>query len=236
MAREKEIKIELNIPLDVFLSRIDDLGFEKRKEMTQRDNYFDTKNWDLYKNVAALRIRQVNGADHSFAFKKVFCVPSMSNSHYIEEIEGKFPVEDKTDLFAVFDRLGIKNNESDISDGQSLEEIFKRNGFQGEQILMKTRQSFDDPNGNEVVIDDVENVGTIIELECDNDEPMDVVKKLLNEDEWKRNILGTSYIWLEKVKGFTDHLEHKDRFLNDPAWNVLDNERKMYNDLLSGSS
>jgi len=227
---EKEIKIELNIPLDIFLSRIQGLGFEKKKEITQRDNYFDTDDWKLYKDVAALRIRQVDGIDHSFAFKKVFCVPTRSGGHYVEEIEDGLPIRNMEKLSSVFDRLGIKNDD-DISDGPGLEEVLKRNGFQGEQVLMKTRQAFNN-NGNEIVIDDVENVGTIIELECESDEPMDVVKDILNDDEWTKSILGTSYIWLEKMKGFTDHRNNKNRFSEDPSWNVWDNEREMYEGLI----
>jgi adenylate cyclase class IV len=229
---EKEIKIDLGIPLDVFLSREQKSGFDKKKEITQRDNYFDTENWDLYKNVAALRIRQVNGVDHSFAFKKVFCIPTRNDGHYVEEIEDRFPLQDKDKLMSVFERLGIKDNDRDISDAVSLEEVFKQNGFQGEQVLLKTRQAFEDSRKNEIVIDDVENVGTVIELECEDDEPMDIVKSLLENDEWTKSTLGTSYIWLEKMKGFTDHLEHKIRFAEKPDWNVLENEREYYSGLI----
>lgn len=229
---EKEIKIELNIPLDIFLTKILEFGFKKKKEITQCDNYFDTENWDLYKNVAAFRIRQVDGIDHSFAFKKMFCLPNRSNSYYIEEIEDRFPIADSDKLKTVFDRLGIEEKDYNISNGDRLSEILKKNGFQGEQIMMKIRQVFRDSDGNEIVIDDVDDVGTIIELECEEKDPMDVVQNLLCDGEWTRSILGTGYIWLEKVKGFSDHLTHKTKFEKNPDWNVWKNEREMYNSLI----
>lgn len=231
MNQEKEIKIELNIPLDVFLKRIEDLGFGKEKEITQRDNYFDTEDWHLYKSAAAMRVRQVNGIDHSFAFKKMFHLPNRDDAHYIEEIEGRFPLSDEGKLKSIFDRLGIRESACDIRDNQELVEALLLNGFQGEQVLQKTRLAFRDSEKNEVVIDDVDHVGTIIELECEDKEPLEVVKNLLQDSEWKRSTLGTSYIWLDKVKGFNDHLDYENKFTEKPDWNVWDNEREMYEGL-----
>ncbi|MDD5099273.1 MAG: CYTH domain-containing protein [Candidatus Colwellbacteria bacterium] len=235
MAQEKEIKINLTIPLDDFIARITSRGFEKISETVQRDNYFDTDDWLLYKNVASLRIRQVDGKDHSFAFKKVFCVPIRSDSHYVEEIEGRIPCNEgtKENLNLIFDRVGINDDPRSVSDGKSLEDVFIRNGFQGEQILSKTRILFNDGKGNEIMIDDVQNVGTIVELECAEKEPMDAVNDLLEDAEWERGKLGTGYIWLERVKGFTDHLGHEQKFKTDPAWNVWENEVEIYNRLSS---
>jgi hypothetical protein len=178
-----------------------------------------------------MRIRQVNDVDHSFAFKKVFHLPNKDNCQYIEEIEGRLPLGDEGKLKDIFDRLNITGGKYDIRDGAELAEVLERNGFQGEQILKKTRLAFRDSEKNEVVIDDVDHVGTIIELECEDREPLDVVKELLRDSEWTRSTLGTSYIWLDKVKGFNDHLDYENKFAEKPDWNVWDNEREMYEGL-----
>lgn len=228
MAREREIKIELRIPLETFLERIKESGFEREKEISQRDHYFDTFDWRLYKTAAAFRIRQVNGRDQSFAFKKMFCLPEKHDRLYIEEIEGGLPVADHDKLDSIFKRLGMDDKSFEISNGESLGKILSENGFQGEQVLAKTRQIFKNGRQDEIVVDDVENVGTIIELECRNDEPLDFAGTILEDDEWSRSVLGTSYIWLEKVKGFTDHLEYQARFDQNPVWNVWENEKEIY--------
>lgn len=228
MAREREIKIQLKIPLNEFIVRISGLGFEKKSETVQRDNYFDTPDWRLYKNVAALRTRQVDGADHSFSFKKLFRVPEKKDPIYIEEIETKFPAADNGTVAAIFDRLQIAGDGDGTFDCRSIGDILLKNGFQGEQVLLKTRQAFGDSKENEIAIDDVEHVGTVVELECANGEPMEFVGTLLSDGEWGRSVEGTSYAWLEKVKGFTDHLSHQSKFDEDPAWNVWENEKEMY--------
>jgi len=231
MAREKEIKLDLVIPLDEFISRLESLGFEKRGEVAQRDNYFDTPEWSLYKNVAALRTREVDGKDHSFSFKKLFRVPGKKDPVYVEEIETKFPFTDKLTLGSIFGRIGLKEDTESLSSLKDMERVLLENGFQGEQVLLKTRKTFTDRNNNEIAIDDVDRVGTVVELECAEDEPVEFIKSLLSDSEWERSVKGTSYVWLEKAKGFTDHLSYQSKFDEDPLWNVLDSERELYNRL-----
>jgi len=228
---EKEIKIELDIPLDIFLGRIEKRGFKKQKLIVQSDNYFDTEDWKLYKNVAALRIRQVDGIDHSYAFKKVFHTPNRDNFQYVEEIEGVFPISDNTKLKLILDRLGMLTDDYNIKSGQELANIFKQNGYQDEQTLVKTRLVFCDDRNDEIVIDDVENVGLVIELECQELNPLEIVKELLRDHEWNRSVKGTSYLWLEKLKGFDDHIGYPEKFSRSADWNVWDNEREFYSTL-----
>jgi adenylate cyclase class IV len=230
---EKEIKIELKIPIEQFLKRARKLGYKNQKTITQTDNYFDTTDWKLYKSVASVRIRRVNGKDHSFAFKKVLNIPTRSNSHYVEEIEGAFPITRHDAVKDIFERLSIKCDDyTSIVNGEQLANVFLINGLQGEQVMSKVRRSLIDANKNEIVIDDIENVGTVVELECEDNEPLEVVKSLLDDDEWSRNITGTGYMWLEKVKGFNLHLKYPKRFSKDPDWNVWENEREMYDNML----
>ncbi|MDK2899112.1 MAG: hypothetical protein PWQ10_299 [Patescibacteria group bacterium] len=225
---EKEIKIELNIPLNVFLGRIKKLGFKKQKQITQSDNYFDTSDWKLYKSVSSLRIRKVDGKDHSFTFKKVFHIPNRDNFQYVEEIEDIFPILNDSNLKSIFNRLGMQSKDYNIKNGLELADIFKQHGYRGEQVLNKTRLAFLDDRNNEIVIDDVDNVGVIIELECQECNPLEIVKEILQDEEWNRSFKGTSYLWLEKVKGFDDHLDYQNKFKESADWNVWDNERDFY--------
>jgi len=226
MAREKEIKIVLKIPLDDFIKRIQQKGFKLLRTQKQKDIYFDTKNWFLYENIAALRLRQVDGKDYSFSFKKVFYLPRIKD-YYVEEIEVKFPVKNISDAKKIFKRLNIPFNNYLLKSGKEISRYLTEWGYFDEQKMPKIRDVYFDGE-DEVTIDDVEKVGIIIELECLNRNPLHVVKVLLKDNEWVRNLEGTSYIWLKNVKGLSSHIENLERFKKEPDWNVWDNERTMY--------
>jgi len=232
MAREKEIKILLKINLNDFTKRIQKKGYKLLHTLNQTDIYFDTKEWFLYENIAALRLRQIDGKDDSFSFKKVFYLPK-TRDYYIEEIEVKFPLKDFTKLKEIFERINIPFNKSVFSSGTKLTECLFSYKYFDEQKMPKTRRVYS--NGeDEVTIDDVKNVGTIVELECLKNDPLHVVTTLLEDKEWTRSLEGTSYIWLKNVKGLTSHLKNLNRFKTKPDWNVWDNEIKMYTEIQKG--
>lgn len=228
---EKEIKIELLIPIEDFVSRAKDYGFSEKGKIVQIDSYYDSQDWRLYKSVAALRIREVNGKKHSYAFKKVFHIPNRSKPYYVEEIEGRFPINDSEHVRSIFERLNIGHNGDGIIDSVALSKVLTKSGYTCEQVMRKTRRILSDDNDNEIVIDDIDRVGRAIELECVNDNPLDLASKLLSENEWKPSIVGTSYMWLEKMKGFKLHNQFGDMFNDRPDWNVWDNEREAYTKL-----
>jgi len=232
MAREKEIKILLKITLNDFTKRIQKKGYKLLHTLKQTDIYFDTKEWFLYENIAALRLRQIDGKDDSFSFKKVFYLPKTSD-YYIEEIEVKFPLKDFTKLKEIFERINIPFNKNAFSSGAKLTEYLSGYKYFDEQKMPKTRRVYS--NGeDEVTIDDVKNVGTIVELECLKNDPLHVVTTLLKDKEWNRSLEGTSYVWLKNVKGLTSHLKNLKRFKTRPDWNVWDNETKMYTEIQKG--
>ena len=221
MAREKEIKIRLkNISFKDFIKRIKEHGFKKEAEISQTDIYFDKKDWLLYENLAASRLRIVNGKDYSFSFKKIFYRPKLKGKYYIEEIEAKFPINDYKPVKAIFDRMLVPYNGDKIKDRKSLTKYLKRYDYLDSQIMPKTRQIFKNDSGDEIVIDNVDKVGLIIELECLQNEPLDVVKTFLSKNEWERSLEGTGFIWLKNVKGLNSHIKNLDRFKEDPYWNV----------------
>lgn len=227
MAQEKEIKIQLQIPLDVFLKRIQTKGFKLLHTLKQTDIYFDTPDWFLYEHLAALRLRLTNGKDSSFSFKKLFYLPKKQDSYYIEEIEIKFPLSKVEELTKIFSRLEISYQNAIFESGRQLTQYLISNRYFDEQKMAKTRTVYSDGK-NEIEIDDIDQVGVVVELECLEDEPLDVVRILLTKDEWNRSIEGSSYVWLRKVKGLTSHLSNLERFKTEPDWNVWKNERDMY--------
>jgi adenylate cyclase class IV len=230
MAREKEIKIKLTtLSHKDFIDRITSKGFKLINTIEQEDIYFDTIGWYLYENLAALRIRKTNSKFESFSFKKMFYLPNRADHYYIEEIETKFPIKDKTTFVSTLNKIQIKAKTLPSS-GYDLVKFLRAAGYLDEQHMPKTRQVY--KNGsNEIVIDEVDKVGTIIELECQDDEPLELARTILKGKEWVRSTEGTSYMWLKKVKGLNSHIANVKRFQDNPSWNVWPGERAMYSSL-----
>lgn len=220
MTQEKEIKIILlKLSLDEFVERIINKGFKKEKDIYQLDIYFDTKDWYLYENLAALRLRIVNGKDYSFSFKKMFYRPQNRDHYFIEEIETKFPFDDTSKFKEIFGILDINYDERKFVSGQEIIDYLKYYNYFDEQKMPEVRQIYV-YGEDEITIDNVDKVGIIIELECKENEPLEIIKTILNDSEWERSLEGTSYIWLKNVKGLTSHIKNLERFKTDPTWNV----------------
>lgn len=228
MSQEKEIKIILKkLPLNKFIKRIVKKGFVKEKQVSQTDIYFDTPDWYLYENLAALRLRVVNNKDHSFSFKKLFYRPNNKDKYFIEEIETHFPFKESDKLMEIFNKIGIVYNGQNFKSGKEITSFLKKQKYSDDQKMSKLRQVFK-KECDEIVIDDVDRVGVIIELECKENEPLEIVKEVLDDSEWERSIEGTSYIWLKNVKGLSSHIKNLERFKTEPDWNVWEIEKEMY--------
>lgn len=220
MTQEKEIKIKLlKLSLNQFVKMITKKGFKKEKEIQQLDIYFDTKDWYLYENLAALRLRIVDGKDYSFSFKKMFYRPQNKDHYFIEEIETKFPFDDTTKFKEIFGILSINYIGRKFRSGQEISDYLKKHNYFDEQKMPKNRQIYV-CGEDEITIDNVDKVGIIIELECKENEPLEVIKTILDNSEWERSLEGTSYIWLKNIKGLTSHTKNLERFKTDPTWNV----------------
>ena len=232
MPEEKEIKIELKIPLKKFLRLIQKHGFKRQSTIHQLDIYFDTKEWWLYKNVATIRARKVNDKEETFSFKKIFYLPHRKRKWYLEEVETTFPLCDTDKLEQIFQRIQIPYKNTPFKDFAKLKTYLYRHNLFDEQKMKKSRTIYTKKD-NEIVIDDVEHVGIIIELECRRDDPFQVANSILEPEEWERFNQGTSYLWLEKVKGFRFHRKCNAKFEKKPDWNVWEHEREMYQNLNS---
>lgn len=230
MAQEKEIKIKLKIPFKDFIKRLNSEGYQLKGKSNQVDIYIDKPDWSLYKHISSLRIRYSEGKEHSFNYKKVFYLPNKRDPYYIEEIEVHFPIKKSDELDEIFEKLNIKTKIDFPLSASDLSKILINSGFQDEQKMPKIREKYE-TDDVEVVIDEIEKLGTIIELECKNSEPLEQVEKLLKPEEWERSIEGTGYLWLRINKGFKDHIQNMKRFQDQPDWNVLENEREFYKEI-----
>lgn len=230
MAKEHEIKVLLNIPLNEFLNRAEQFGFQKVKEVHQIDTYFDTATWDLYNTVAALRVRQVDGITKELAFKKFFHFPLQQDAWHVEEIEQSFPVAFTNEFRAVLQRIGVQEVSAGVNSLEDAIHLFEQQGLLANQIMSKVRTVYM-KDGAELVIDDIEGLQPIIELEDPAGDPLAILGQLLAPEEWARSIEGTSYLWLEAKYGLTDHKKHNQRFLEQPDWNVLPEEQAWYQEI-----
>lgn len=236
MAREKEIKIRLtSLNTNEFVVRIKALGFKLIDIEQQEDVYFDTTDWHLYEHLAALRIRKVAGKDKSFSFKKMFYIPGRLDPYHIEEIEVKLPLTADAEFKTILAKLQIRHRGELPTNSSELTAFLATHGYLDEQHMPKTRSIYK-KGDNEVVIDKLEQIGTVIELECAKDEPMVLVNTLLKQHEWERSTEGTSYMWLAKVKGLSSHSANVERFKTEPSWNVWRHENSLYQGLAEASN
>lgn len=231
MAREKEIKVDLKIPVKDFEERIKTNGYTLTRTLKQEDIYFDTKDWQLYHHISSLRLRKINNKPQDITFKKMFCLPFNEDNWYLDELETAFAKPEIAVLQKISQRLRIRLETSWIeSKGDSISEFIKY--LRGEQLLdeqhMKKTRTIFKKGSTEIVIDDVDHVGVVVEIETLKDNPAHRLRELLSEDEWERSFKGTSYLWLQNVKGLPDQEKHFKRFEKEPDWNVWDNEKELY--------
>ena len=227
MAQEKEVRVQIKIPLVDFRQRLLAAGFKYESKANYLDIYFDTPEWDLYNHIALLRIRKVNGKEHSFSFKKVFYLPANIEPYYIEEIEAPLPITDKAKLSEIAGRIGYRLTTRLPVKADDLYKLLIAAGFQDEQTIPKTREKYV-LNDIEVTIDEIDQVGTMIEFETKESDPFAELYKILLDNELERVNEGIGYIWLRNTKGFTKHLKNLRRFKQEPEWNILENERDFY--------
>lgn len=232
MAQEKEVRIQLNIPMQTFKKRLEAAKFKFLGKADYLDIYFDTQDWSLYNQIASLRIRIVNGKDHTFTFKKVFYLPANKEPYYIEELETQFPIVDLQAYTDILSKLNLKSASELPLDFGSLTRLLIDSGFQDGQRIPKTREKYV-LNDIEVTIDEIDQVGTIIEFETKESKPVAELLKILSNDEFVEIEEGVGYIWLRKTRGFTKHLENYRRFKTEPEWNVLESEKDFYKKISS---
>jgi len=230
MAQEKEIKVILSIPLEDFINRLLKANFAREKVLFQKDQYFDTKERFLYKSVAALRIRTNGDGVKKFAFKKLFNFSNKKNKWYVEEVEKALPFFMNLEFKEVFAKLKIYDLPDSFNTAESLKDFLTQNGYIGDVTISKERTVFN--RGDvEIVVDDIKDLGIVIEIECKSGDPHQLAKEILSENEWTITVEGTSNLWMRKNRGLDDHLEYLRRLQTDPEWNVWETERSWYNNI-----
>jgi adenylate cyclase class IV len=228
MAQEHEIKISLKVPLGTLVEQAEKSGFCKTGEAEQEDVYFDTQEWGLYNEVAALRTRAVDGLIKEFTYKKLYCMPKRAKPWFVEELETGFPIEGPI-AQEIFERLGIESPTAPLGHHE-LVATLKAAGFQDEQRMPKHRLIYRKED-MELVVDSIDGLGVIVELESPTQDAEEVINDLIGSDSWERSLEGTGYLWLELHKGFTHHKDYDKRLKENPTWNVTDRDRDWYDRL-----
>lgn len=234
MANETTVKIQLEIPLDKFIERINKHGFSRTETLNQHDIYFDTSDWHFYNHLASFRLRLIDGADHSLTFKKVFYSPKGKQNFITEEITIDTPFKDFKAINKLFDRLELESPEESLINGRTLQKHLLQLGLQSEQQVHKVRQVYVSPDA-ELVIDMVDNVGILIELRNTTIDTSELIQNILEEKEWSPTAMATSFIWLKNVKEFDHHETAFEKFTEDPQWNVWEHEQKIYKKLIKSA-
>jgi len=237
MAQEKEIKFFLKKDLELFIKDIVDQGYVfNGQNVTTQDIYLDTADWSLYNSIAALRVRLKDQKIHSLSFKKFFCIKNkVDDPWYIEELEVKFPLVETETLQKILTILGITvTNLSEITPTLNtvadLLSFFSQHGFTRQIKINKNRRIFFQKD-TEICVDNVEKLGTLIEIESKNEDPIKITNALLNNSEWERSIEGISNIFMRINYGQDKHLHYMKNFETDPTWNVWPTEAEWYQKL-----
>ena len=230
MAEEREIKVLLKIPLEGFIEKIIEFGFKPVAAVNQTDTYFDTEDWNLYKSVAAIRIRAINGIKKELTYKKLFHMPHRANQWFVEEVEAEFPLTVSTEMCEALRQIGVADIPITIDTAADASALLSRNNLFGTQVMDKTRRVFLHDEA-ELVIDDIQGMAPVIEIEGRSSDPLDLLNRLLTDQEWERSLDGTSYVWLEQNFGLTHHKTHQGLFKQQADWNVLLSERAWYDKL-----
>lgn len=105
----------------------------------------------------------------------------LKNDHFVrirERSDGKFILTVKKPLSKTV--LTKAENETEIKDAKELEKALLLMGYQIANKVIKSRRTAHF-NDFEICLDEVENMGTFIEIEKMSDEDVDLVRKELNE-------------------------------------------------------
>lgn len=148
MTYEVELKFPVASPDDV-VERVLKLGAQRGQARRQRDVYFNHPSRDFGETDEAFRIRTVDGR-HRVTYKGPLVDDTTKTRREIE--------------------LPLGETEED---GERFAEILRLLGFRETGIVQKTRDFYDltwDGRPVEFCVDDVEDLGTFIELETGADE------------------------------------------------------------------
>lgn len=237
MSQEKEIKLYLKKDLADFIVDIEKNGYiSNGNKNVITDIYLDTEDWKLYNSIAALRLRlKESDIINSLSFKKFFNLKLDNEPWYIEELEAKAPfnsdIIDEIATILMIDKQNSKGELELLTSCDSILNFFSNHGFKRQISIKKTRSVYK-KGETEICIDDIENLGTLVEIESTDEEPLLVAESLLNPQEWERSIEGVSNIFMRVNYGQDKHLSYMKNFESDPAWNVWENEKEWYDKLV----
>jgi len=237
MSEEKEVKIRLrdSQPLDSVIERVEKLGFQKVSEKTQVDSYFDFPDFRLCEKAQALRIRSENGIAKCFEFKVMFYLPCRKNPWFVEEICADFPISDSEKVGEIFDLLGLEKLPANYPlTPETAAELLKENGIERMFEIKKQRSSFR-KKGTMIELDSVEGLGNFLEIESAEKDAGELLHEFGLGELGFEVKFGYTSLYLEKFYG-KDLSNLKEKFAQNPEWNLLESELSFYKRLCEKES
>jgi predicted adenylyl cyclase CyaB len=231
MVQEKEIKIKFSqgTSRELIEKKLEQFGAKKVKSTKQTDTYFDNNQAFLLLNDHVIRIREETEKQPSFCFKTIFYFPE-PNKWYVDEIEHHISELNSEKINPVLERLSLNlfNHDENVNP-DTIKQKLASSEIKEYLKIIKDRSIYQKEN-TFFMLDEVENLGLYLEIEClDENDPDTILNSLNLNCIFDEIRLGYTNEYLSKVKNQQVH--GKEKYINSPRWNVLNGEESIYDSL-----
>lgn len=229
--QEKEIKVQIKEDIFKKLAReLEDLY--PKKEIDQKDEYYDTSELFLTNLCRGIRVRYDSGIPVSLEYKALFFRPKL-HKFFVEEVPFELPLSEREILRMneILKRLGL--------DPIPLSDIGFQNALSAIELIpmitvTKHRLEFASDKAT-YTLDHIEEAGYFLEIEVKDvaTEPEDLLLKLLDESMYTPVQIGYNETVASRYDVWIPNSITQRLFRLNPYWNVLDSEREYVERLLS---
>lgn len=238
---EKEIKVQISKKqYDKLLSN-QLYQLKLIEKINQKDIYYDKEDMYITNLNRGLRVRFKGDSPHCLEFKSLFCNPYAQNNNpwFIEEITLPFPLKlnSLNDFFSILVRLNLLSPitstyySSSLSHFPQVEQVLLNSQLKPMITVRKNRVGYQDDQA-EYFLDYIENLGYFLEIESQQDNPLDILEKLsLKEYQLIRN--GYNDMLAVTVPAYLPNETKQEKFREDPMWNVLPSEKDLIEKIFS---
>lgn len=231
MAEEKEIKLELSQDTQIqpILETLNQHGFMFDKTVRQKDIYFDNPHHYFSTHDKGLRIRYIENKAIDFTFKTLFYLSKRTQPWYVEEHVFPLPSTQIKEWQLLLKRFSFTQKETTtILDESVIRKTFEDNNITP-SIAVEKKRSYFNREGDCFIIDEVKNLGTFIEIECQINSPHSICDELGMNEIGKKTVDGYPAMLMRK-QGIST-INKKETYSKNPIWNVLETERELYQKL-----
>ncbi|NOZ82071.1 MAG: CYTH domain-containing protein [Candidatus Micrarchaeota archaeon] len=224
MKKVKELELKFQVLDKNWLEKLlKNLKFLKK--VRTKDIYLDTEDAELYKRGIFMRIRDGSKLQIKFNPSDVIDQNKISEHDVCLEYSFDLPLSEKDvdKLNDVFEFLNLKQIST-----PSLDELKNKNNLIDSIIIDKERKIFTDGKFS-IVVDDVKELGTFIEIEAkvSEEEDIDIIKnemlRIIDGQKVKKITTGYNELWWRK-RNFEIYLQG--RYLLEEDYKKLQDEAR----------